>query len=107
MPACVHLKYWDQRYRLLSRFDKGIQLDDESWYSITPEAVAHHVTASCLGRARELGCKLDKIMDCFSGCGGNTIPFLAREKEVISVDFDPVKLGYLRWTVHVLCSVLL
>jgi hypothetical protein len=105
MPTGVHLKYWDQRYRLLSRFDKGIQLDDESWYSITPEAVAHHVTASCLGRARELGCKLDKIMDCFSGCGGNTIPFLARQKEVISVDFDPVKLGYLRWAMRVFCNV--
>ena len=40
MPAGVHLKYWDQRYRLLSLFDQGIKLDAESWYSITPEAVA-------------------------------------------------------------------
>lgn len=96
MPPNIHLKYWDQRYRLLSRFDRGVKLDAESWYSITPEAVAHHVTASCLGRARELGCPLEKVLDCFSGCGGNTIPFLQRQKSVIAVDFDPAKLENLR-----------
>ena len=96
-PEGVHLKYWDQRYRILSRFDKGVRLDAESWYSITPEAVARHVTASCIGRARERKCgAIEMVLDCFSGCGGNTIPFAAQGKRVVSVDIDPQKLEYLR-----------
>ena len=98
MPAGVHLKYWDQRYRLLSLFDQGIKLDAESWFSITPEAVAKHVTSSCIGRAREWKCRMEKVLDCFSGCGGNTIPFAALGKEVVSVDLDPVKVDYLRYS---------
>lgn len=96
MPAGVHLKYWDQRYRLLSLFDQGVRLDPESWYSITPEAVAKHVTSSCIGRARELRCDMSKVLDCFSGCGGNTIPFAAMGRKVVSVDLDPVKLSHLQ-----------
>eukprot|EP01083_Nonionella_stella_P054138 143013_1 len=36
-------KYWAQRKRLFSKFDEGIQLDKESWYSVTPEAIATHI----------------------------------------------------------------
>lgn len=36
-------KYWAQRRRLFSMFDYGIQLDKESWYSVTPEIIADHV----------------------------------------------------------------
>jgi len=32
-------KYYDQRYRLFSRYDEGIVLDTEGWYSTTPEVV--------------------------------------------------------------------
>jgi hypothetical protein len=35
-------KYWLQRYSLFSEFDKGVILDDESWYSVTPEIIAWH-----------------------------------------------------------------
>lgn len=38
-------KYWAQRYRLFSRFDEGIQLDRESWYSVTPEKIAEHIAS--------------------------------------------------------------
>lgn len=30
-----HDKYYDQRYRLFRRFDEGIVLDTESWYSVS------------------------------------------------------------------------
>lgn len=30
-----HSKYYDQRYRLFSRYDNGIMLDDESWFSVS------------------------------------------------------------------------
>lgn len=33
-------KYWLQRYTLFSRFDEGVMMDEEGWYSVTPEAVA-------------------------------------------------------------------
>jgi len=36
-------KYWAQRKRLFSRYDDGIQLDHEGWYSVTPEAIANHL----------------------------------------------------------------
>ncbi len=39
----VEDKYWAQRKRFFSKFDDGIQLDKESWYSVTPEAIANHI----------------------------------------------------------------
>jgi len=39
----IHDKYWVQRRRLFSRFDRGVQLDAEGWYSVTPEIIADHV----------------------------------------------------------------
>ena len=41
----IHDKYWVQRRRLFSRFDRGIQLDAEGWYSVTPEIIADHVAS--------------------------------------------------------------
>ena len=35
-------KYWCQRFRLFSKFDHGCLLDQESWFSITPEKIAQH-----------------------------------------------------------------
>ena len=33
-------KYWLLRHTLFSRFGEGIALDEEGWYSVTPEAIA-------------------------------------------------------------------
>ena len=35
-------KYWLQRYSLFERFDEGVRVDEEGWYSATPEVVAAH-----------------------------------------------------------------
>ncbi|KAH9472098.1 hypothetical protein Pst134EA_002724 [Puccinia striiformis f. sp. tritici] len=59
-------KYWVQRKRLFSRFDEGIKMDKQSWYSVTPELIAQQIAA----RSK---CKL--IVDGFCGAGGNTIQF--------------------------------
>ena len=40
-------KYWDQRYRLFSKYDHGVKLDDESWYSVTPEIISRHIANRC------------------------------------------------------------
>jgi trimethylguanosine synthase len=36
-------KFWFRRYELFSKFDRGIKIDDESWYSVTPEPMAKHI----------------------------------------------------------------
>ncbi len=89
MPAELkdkpHLaKYWNQRYRYFSRFDSGIQMDDEGWFSVTPEKIAEHIAERC---------RCDVIVDAFCGIGGNTIQFAFTCEHVIAIDIDPVKIA--------------
>ena len=62
-------KYWFQRYRLWERYDEGegIRMDEESWYSVTPENIARHIAERC---------RCDLIVDGFCGVGGNSIQVL-------------------------------
>ena len=48
-PAALR-KYWFQRYRLWERYDEGegIRMDEESWYSVTPENIARHIAQRCV-----------------------------------------------------------
>ncbi|XP_057986863.1 uncharacterized protein LOC110643631 isoform X1 [Hevea brasiliensis] len=78
-------KYWCQRYLLFSRFDSGIQMDEEGWFSVTPEPIARH---------HALRCDSDIIIDCFAGVGGNAIQFAQRCKHVTAIDVDPKKIDY-------------
>ncbi|XP_075525241.1 trimethylguanosine synthase 1 isoform X1 [Dermacentor variabilis] len=92
MPSYIrdnpHLtKYWMQRYRLFSKFDKGIQLDEESWFSVTPEGIAKHIAKRC---------KADVVIDAFCGAGGNSIQFALASCHVIAVDIDPKKVELAR-----------
>lgn len=49
-------KYWVQRHRLWKRFDEGILMDQEAWYSVTPEAIAKHIAdRHALGQRRGPG----------------------------------------------------
>lgn len=59
-------KYWLQRYNLFSSYDDGIKMDEEGWFSVTPEEIAIRHAERSGG-----GC----VIDCFSGVGGNTIQF--------------------------------
>ncbi|KAJ0232115.1 Trimethylguanosine synthase [Hirschfeldia incana] len=76
-------KYWCQRYLLFSRFDEGIKMDEEGWFSVTPEAIAKHHATRCNGGV---------VIDCFTGVGGNAIQFASRSHYVIAIDLDPKKL---------------
>jgi trimethylguanosine synthase len=83
-------KYWNQRRRLFSRFDKGIQLDEEGWYSVTPEQVVDHVAS----RLVDL-CQGSNIvaLDAFCGGGGNAIAFAKQPNvSIIAVNTDRAKL---------------
>ncbi|KAM3413242.1 hypothetical protein ACQJBY_004425 [Aegilops geniculata] len=76
-------KYWNQRYSLFSLFDSGIKMDEEGWFSVTPEPIAKH-------HASRVGAGI--LIDCFTGVGGNTIQFATKCKHVVAVDIDPQKI---------------
>ncbi|KAJ1436753.1 WW domain [Sesbania bispinosa] len=78
-------KYWCQRYILFSRFDGGVKMDEEGWFSVTPEAIAQH---------QAIRCACGTIIDCFTGVGGNAIQFAQRSTHVIAIDIDPLKIDY-------------
>ncbi|NWU69371.1 TGS1 synthase, partial [Pterocles burchelli] len=80
-------KYWAQRYRLFSRFDEGVKLDREGWFSVTPEKIAEHIAIRV---SQSFNC--DIIVDAFCGVGGNAIQFALTSKRVIAIDIDPEKL---------------
>jgi hypothetical protein len=75
-------KYYRSRYAFFEKFDEGIQLDTESWYSVTPEKIAEYTARKMrdFNRNPEL-----TVVDGFSGVGGNTIQFAKH--------FDKKKLG--------------
>jgi len=104
-PDVVHDKYWAQRRRLFSRFDRGIQLDAEGWYSVTPEIIADHVAtrvASLVESSETFEAQLNGgnggvvILDGFCGMGGNAIAFGKIPSNIVSkivcVDTDRSKL---------------
>ncbi|XP_059671426.1 trimethylguanosine synthase [Gavia stellata] len=89
-------KYWAQRYRLFSRFDEGIKLDREGWFSVTPEKIAEHIAVRV---SQSFNC--DIIVDAFCGVGGNAIQFALTSKRVIAIDIDPEKLSLARHNAEV------
>lgn len=60
----VMQKYYDKKYKLFSRFDEGILLDEESWFSVTPERVAEHIASRFENK---------RVIDGCCGVGGNAI----------------------------------
>lgn len=60
-------KYWFQRYDLFSKYDEGIRMDEEGWFSVTPEEIAAGQAERCSGAG--------VVIDAFTGVGGNAIQF--------------------------------
>lgn len=63
--SCILLDF-SQRKRYFSLYDQGCLLDEEGWYSVTPELVADQIAERC---------RCDTILDAFCGVGGNAIAF--------------------------------
>ena len=76
------LKYWIQRYTLFSRFDDGIEIDEEGLFSVTPEEIAMNQSLRCSGPAGHM-----LIIDAFSGVGGNAIQFALRLAQIRTLPF--------------------
>jgi trimethylguanosine synthase len=99
---------------LFKRFDEGIELDAEGWYSVTPEVCADHVASrfedaaeqfkrastnngrNVRNRKGKQSSKSIVILDAFCGCGGNAIAFAKLPPSVVShivcIDVDRTKL---------------
>jgi trimethylguanosine synthase len=87
-------KYWNKRYLLFEKFDEGINLDEESWYSVTPEAVAEYIASKI---------KCDTVLDGFCGAGGDSIKLANTCSHVIANDICKIKLRCLKNNAKVYC----
>ncbi|CAG8536815.1 675_t:CDS:1 [Diversispora eburnea] len=76
-------KYWIKRFDLFHNYDEGILMDEEGWYSVTPEAIATQIAERC---------RCDVIIDAFCGVGGNAIQFAKTCQKVIAIDIDETKI---------------
>lgn len=85
-----HLKkYFSQRARFFSLYSTppGCLLDEEGWYSVTPELIADQIAERC---------RCDTILDAFCGVGGNAIAFAKTCQRVIALDTSPTRLALAR-----------
>mmetsp|Transcript_18006 Transcript_18006/g.20769 ORF Transcript_18006/g.20769 Transcript_18006/m.20769 type:complete len:95 (+) Transcript_18006:691-975(+) len=81
----------NKRRYLFSKYDHGIKLDDESWYSVTPESIGEYFAEKCnqVFKTEEVN-----ILDAFAGCGGNIIQFGKHCSYVYGCDIDKTKIEY-------------
>lgn len=77
-------KHWNQRYYYYSKYDEGIEMDTESWYSVTPEDLSYYIS--------KLAGKNSVCIDPFAGSGGNVIQFSKNCQKVYAIDIDPKKI---------------
>ncbi|KAK9467524.1 RNA cap guanine-N2 methyltransferase-domain-containing protein [Lipomyces arxii] len=84
IPSYLY-KYWKQRYQLFSRFDEGVWLNEEMWYSVTPEAVAREIASHVY-----INTNPAVVLDAFGGAGGNAIQFAMLVDKVILIEKDPI-----------------
>ena len=114
-----HYKYWAQRYRLFSKYHEGIILDDEGWFSVTPELIATHIAKRIWNSLMQPQIPLHSkkkrskrknihsathnnaglLLDAFCGPGGNSIQFALAAPPggvVFAIDIDPAKVEMAR-----------
>lgn len=88
----LSFKDWLNRQSLFSRYDQGIQINEEEWYSVTPEKIAKHQAQRCIE-----GCRSGSIvLDAFCGVGSNAIQFALHGLVVVAVDDDAERLQMAR-----------
>jgi len=88
-------RHFSERYTLFSRFDMGITLDDEMWYSVTPEPIAYAQAVRVAARSEKRG---GVLVDGFCGAGGNSIQFprAAQNHFVVGLDIHAERLQAVR-----------
>ena len=86
-PDQIDNPYYIQRYYFFSLYDSGIQMDKESWYSVTPEEISEYISSIIPNSS------ISTILDGFCGCGGNTIFFSKKFKKVYANDLFESKIN--------------
>lgn len=69
-------------------------MDDEAWFSTTPEAIAEYVASKI---------KCEMVLDGFCGAGGVSLKLANTCSRVISNDICPIKLKCLQNNAKVYC----
>ncbi|CAX43944.1 Trimethyl guanosine synthase, putative [Candida dubliniensis CD36] len=87
LPAPVK-KFWKRRYALFEKFDEGIYLSSELWYSVTAESIAKYTA----GLFRDLLPNATSGLDLCCGGGGNTIQFAKLFDHIGALDINPINL---------------
>lgn len=88
----------NKRRYLFSKYDQGIKLDEESWYSVTPESMGEYLAE----RVNEVFPDQEvNVLDAFAGCGGNIIQFARACTKVYGCEIDQTKINYC----HHNCSI--
>jgi trimethylguanosine synthase len=77
-------KFKRMRHELFSLFDDGIRMNDEMWYSVTPETIAKHVAMRVVTKVKPNGV----VVDGMCGAGGNAIQFALVGLQVIAIDIN-------------------
>ncbi|KAF0771905.1 Uncharacterized protein FWK35_00003162 [Aphis craccivora] len=80
----IPIKYWAMRHMLFSKFDSGIQLDLESFYSVCPEPLSYHIAKRC---------KNNVVLDPFCGAGGSIIQLAMICKKAVDIDPNKIKMA--------------
>ncbi|GAX75555.1 hypothetical protein CEUSTIGMA_g2998.t1 [Chlamydomonas eustigma] len=76
-------KYWLQRFSLFTKYEEGVQMDTEGWYSVTPEVLALHQAKMC----KQYGNGY-VVADAMAGCGGNVIQMANVFPEVMGIEIS-------------------
>ena len=86
-------KYYHNRRNIFSKFDRGIWIDAEGWFSVTPERVA-----AATSQFMSAGAQGQLFVDAFVGVGGNAIQQALNDPRgiIIAVDIDPHKIELAR-----------
>jgi trimethylguanosine synthase len=89
IPNTSTIPDFSQRTRFFSKYHSppGCLLDEQGWYSVTPELIADQIAERC---------RSDTVLDPFCGVGGNAIAFAKTCSRVIALDIDPTRLALAR-----------
>jgi trimethylguanosine synthase len=84
--------YYGKRYFYFTRFDEGIQMDHESWYSVIAEPISKYMA----GVIAKAGFGGGVVLDAFAGVGGIAIHLARLSERLLANDISPEKVAMLR-----------
>lgn len=82
-----------KRYLLFSRFDEGIIMNKEMWYSVCPEAYSSYIASKIAGVTDPAS---QVVLDLFGGAGGQAIAVACQGLIVYSVEYSHLHCEFIR-----------